>query len=312
MTGSAYFPFCFPAAFLLCLAVAPSGAQNDQEPIGFGDIQLGAPLATIPFPCNHPVACEAPDESTWMRIWHAEGRIWRIDVVYSGRPLDIDEEIRSSPISLAQAIRAHSIRYGHNSPRLGFAGDEAGSRVIVDTANSIAYFAQGMYPDSLVKEVRYLPPAHSLVAAASLSPLTERGLWLVKAARSVPRYKNLLGNWGNNETGLPPDDDPIPRETLVARLQTMSSQERSLAANTLLLSERVSKSLDHQEPPDPAVAEMLRKAVALLHATEREAASLLKDHRGAVTPEEIQALPLDLASQADSKMQELVRQGFSL
>lgn len=187
-----HFAFQVSAVLLLGFAVARLGAQDDADRVVFGGLQLGGAVSTIPFPCNHPVVCEAPSETIWMRIWHGDGLIRRVDVVYSGAALDQPETIRSSPIMLSQAIRSHSIRYGRKAPRLGYAGNQAGLRVIVDTANAIAYFAESVYPESLVKEARYLPVNDPLMARAALSPLTGQGRWLVDAAWTAPRYKNLL------------------------------------------------------------------------------------------------------------------------
>jgi hypothetical protein len=186
-----YQELCVTAILLSSIAV-DSIAQGEGEPRGFGQIQLGAPVSTISFPCNHPLACEAPIDTEWVRVWHKDGLIWRADVIYSGRPLDIDEDIQSSPITLAQAIRSHSVRYGQKSPRLGFAGNEGSSRIVVDVANGIVYLAAAVTETSLVTEVRYLPMTDPLVQKASATLLTDHGAWLIRAALLSRRYKNLL------------------------------------------------------------------------------------------------------------------------
>ncbi len=310
LSRSWHFAFCSPAIFIFVLATAAGFGQDAPDARGFADIQLGAPVSTIPFPCNHPEVCESPDEFTWVRIWHREGLIWRVDVIYSGRALDIEQEIQSSPITLPQAIRSHSIRYGRNAPLLGLAGNDAGLRIIVDTANGIAYFAEGAYPGSLVKEVRYLPAADSLAEAASRRPLTEHGKWLVTAAWSAPRYKNLSTDSDTIGRERAPEDKLGHGDALIARLQERVIEDRSLAATTLMLSARVSESLKRQEKPDHAVAAQLKKAVVLMSAAERDAQFLIKDHLSEVAPAAMPSLPLDLALEAKSRMQELVREGF--
>ena len=97
---------------------------------------------------------------------------------------------------------------------MGFAGTETGMRIIVDTVNGIAYFAGRADTVGLVTEVRYLPMSDPLVVAASLCPLTQHGVWLVRAARSTPRYKNLLGNAEGSPTEALADGNLFRREVL--------------------------------------------------------------------------------------------------
>jgi hypothetical protein len=162
------------------------------DPIGFGDLRLGTSVLALPVTCLRPVVCEDRYDSVWVRIWHADEQIQRVDVVYTGRESGRGGEIRSSPITLLQAIRTHSIRNGIRTPRLGFAGNEGPYRIIVDFANGICYLAGAVTDSSLVTEVRYVPMTDPLVARAAALPLYQRGSWLVRAAILSPRYKNLV------------------------------------------------------------------------------------------------------------------------
>jgi hypothetical protein len=161
------------------------------DPIGFGEIGIGVPVLQTPIACLHPVVCEGWYESVWVRVWH-ENTIERVDVIYSGWETQRGAEIRSSPITLPQAIRSHSLRYGGKSPRLGFAGNEGSSRIVVDVANGIVYLAGAVSETSLVTEVRYVPMTDPLVEKASALLLSNHGAWLVRAALLTRRYKNLL------------------------------------------------------------------------------------------------------------------------
>ena len=258
--------------------------------------------------CLEAPVCEDTYDSLWVRIQHGDGLVERVDVVYSGKKLKTGEPIQSSPITLPQAIRMHSIRYGRRAPRLGFGGNEDGGRLIVDFVNGIAYWAEGVTETSLVKEVRYLPKADPLIRNAL--PLTGHGSWLIMAGWSEPRYKNAL------EEGVPAKEpsrsgEEISRQEIAQRLQTMSSEVRAFSQTTLMLSGRIFVSLEKNEPPDPEVASKLRKTFALLTETTNEAMGWINDHPHAVTAENAGALPIDLAGEAEARMSELVAEGFA-
>ena len=277
---------------------------------GFGEIRLGGLVSTLPFSCAHPVWCEGVYESARVRVWHASGLIQRVDVVYAGKSGDTGEEIQSSPITLAQAVRAHSIRYGQRVPRLGFGGSYEGARIIVDYANGIAYLADTAFVTSRVKEVRYLPERDGAIAAAQASPLSGHGQWLMQAARSAARYKNLaaVGEQAATEPARLAGDFSL--EEVARRLEKMSSETRVYAQATLMLSARVMESLERKEAPDPVVSERLRKTYARLNATRKEALCLVDHYPDSVTSRDRASLPLELADEAELRMKELASRGF--
>jgi hypothetical protein len=130
----------------------------------------------------------------WVRVWHNDASIQRVDVVYSGSATKTGKHIESTPITLPQAIRAHSIRYGRVAPRLGIAGTLGSARIIVDFANGIAYIAAAVSETGDVTEVHYLPMTDPVVEKASAVPLFRHGAWLIEAALAHPPYKNLLAD----------------------------------------------------------------------------------------------------------------------
>ncbi len=286
--------------------IPSSGEDASEDGTGFGEIRLGTYVSALPIPCLEAVICEGAYNALWVRVHHADGRVQRVDVVYSGKRADDGAEVRSSPITLPQAIRSHSIRYGGLAPRLALAGNVSGSRIIVDVANAIAYVADGALMTSEVREVWYLPVTDGMVASAL--PLSHHGDWLVTAARSAPRYKNLLADSRMAAPG--PDVDRIPHEGITERLARRYSEVSSYAEVTIMLSAHISESLKNGQPPDPTVAAKLRKAFALLNATQDEVAALMKDHGNDVNAEHLESPRLGLARQAESNMQELFREGF--
>jgi hypothetical protein len=190
----------------LLIPSAPLCAQAvEDDAIGFGDLKLGASILELPIACQDATVCEDTYETIRVRVWHMDALVRRVDVVYSGIETRSGAEIKSTPISLPQAIRAHSIRFGRITPRLGFAANEGSSRIIVDFANGIAYLAAAVSETSVVTEVRYLPLTDPLVQKASARPLFRHGVWLIEAALSHPRYKNLLAE---AETSRPAANTP--------------------------------------------------------------------------------------------------------
>lgn len=295
---------------LLCFHPKPIHAYSAaDEKTGFGEITLGAAVSNLPFSCVRPVFCETVYESVRVRVWHAFGVVQRVDVVYAGKSTQTGEKIQSSPITLAQAVRAHSIRYGPSVPRMGFGGSAGGARILVDYANGIAYFAETAVANGRVKEVRYLPMDDPVILTASASPLSEHGEWLMKEARYAPRYKNLLA--GAEQANEPAQTEEISDDVIARRLEKVSSEARVYAQATLMMSARVMQSLEKKEAPDPVVSASLRKTYARLNATTSEAMSLVNDHPEAVTAGDREALPLDLAGEAEARMKELVSRGFA-
>ena len=186
----------------------PQATAKDE--IGFDGITLGTPVAELPIACVRPVVCEDSYETVRVRVWHQYALTRRVDVIYSGRETASGVEIKRSPITLPQAIRSHSLRYGHSLPRLGFAGNDGPSRIVVDVANGIVYLADAVTENSLVTEVRYLPMTDPLVQKASASLLTKHGAWLIRASLLSRRYKNLLAE--PDSSILKPSVDHLTRE----------------------------------------------------------------------------------------------------
>lgn len=292
-------------------AMVVHGQEAEEEPIGIGDIRLGASLSTLPFPCGDPAVCEASYQSAWIRAWHADGVIQRIDVVYSEKTAPGQEEVEASPITLAQAVKTHSIWNGRLAPRLGFAGNIGAQRLIVDFANGVAYLANGVTAESRVSEVRYLPTTDPAVTTASNSMLAAHGKWLIQAAWAAERYRNPPSGQKTGEPNAHIAEEQSTRLELRRQLQNMSQTLLMSAKATLTLSEHVSQSLKNKEKPDPDVSANLKKAYARLTASAHEALDFLSDHAGVVTQEDVEALPLDLAGQAEERMGELLEEGFS-
>ncbi len=292
-------------------AMAVHGQEAEEEQIGIGEIHLAAAVSTLPFPCVDPLVCEGPYASAWIRVWHGDGMIQRIDVVYSGEKGRGGEEIPAPPITLAQAIKTHSIWNGRRAPRLGLAGTAGAERMIVDVANGVAYFANGATPESGVSEVRYLPISDPVVASASSSMLSKHGQWLIQAAWTMARYRNPPAGQRHGEPEALVAEEPSTRQDLRLQLQTMAKALSAYAKATLILSGHVSESLRNNEKPDAEVSANLKRAYVHLTESTHEALVFLSDHPGMETPEDMEALPLDLAGQAEDKMHKLIEQGFS-
>src|SRR5205814_6326383 len=164
--------------------------------------------------------------------------------------------------------------------------------------------------ESTVSEVHYLPVTDAMVATASSSPLWEQGRWLVKAAWAAARYKSTQGEGATGNPNARVVDESLTPEELTLQLQKLSQALTVYAKATLMLSEHVSESLKSNQRPDPDVSAELKKAFARLTESTHEALDFISDHPNLVTREDVDALPLDLAGQAQERMAELIEQGF--
>ena len=231
---------------------------SGEEAIGFGEITLGASINSLTLTCLELVVCEDSYDSVWVRVRHGDGVVQAVEVVYSGKK-KTGEPVTSSPITLAQAIRMHSIRNGHRAPRLAFGGTRNGNRVIVDVANGIGYVADGAFESSLVKEVRYVPITDPLIEAASGSPLTENGARLLKAARATRFYRNLLAEGESGGAAQLQGGHEFSADEIRQRVEKMCVEVRDLARATLMLSEHVSRALERKSSRTPR----LRRSCAI-------------------------------------------------
>jgi hypothetical protein len=123
--------------FIAVLLFASFGhAQQRSKPttgarIGFHGITTGQLTSTLPFQCNHLTGaleyCKEIIDNTLVMITGVEkSRVKYFGVIYGGsflrtylmeiKPYECYDEIAIPPISLAQAIRRHSLQKGVRTP----------------------------------------------------------------------------------------------------------------------------------------------------------------------------------------------------
>ena len=106
---------------LICLGLC-SASLSAQS--GFGAIRMGGSTASLPFPCSDDM-CEGQYRSQWLKVTSQNRTIMSIDAVYSGITLS-EDPIERSPISLAQAIKLHSMQPGFRVAVFGLAKNRRG------------------------------------------------------------------------------------------------------------------------------------------------------------------------------------------
>lgn len=176
--------FALGGILLLCLCPLSFAGQT-----GYRAIHVGAQIAGLPFPCtDDAVYCEGEFEGQWIRTDAIDGKILTIDVIYSGETLH-RVVIAGSPITLAQAIKLHSLQPGFAEPILGSAKDRDGKTYgIADVANDIVYHCSGTEPISTVKTVTYLSADAPVLETAARLKLGKQ--WKL-AASSGPDSKAI-------------------------------------------------------------------------------------------------------------------------
>jgi len=174
-------------ALTLLVQFAHSAAQNRA---GYSGVYLGQIRSELPstLQCGPLDQCEGDVDGTWVELMLDEGRVAEIDVVYRGQATVANRPI-SNPVTLAQAIKAHSLQNGLLPPKVGIAKDIHDKAYgVVDIPNRIIYDLKGepVNPDAAVWTVSYVGPSAPAIDDAKANPLSPATvLKLLNAARWV-------------------------------------------------------------------------------------------------------------------------------
>jgi hypothetical protein len=135
---------------VLALNVLPAQATE------YKGIRIGQPASELPETLKSGVVIsEGEYEGDWFQVSVVNGRVNTFAVIYSAPSLNGTEITR--PISLAAALKLHSLQQGNNAPRLGEAVNTKGVRYgIVDLGNQIIYTVDGFESSTIVKQVDYV------------------------------------------------------------------------------------------------------------------------------------------------------------
>jgi hypothetical protein len=301
------------AALVLCFSSLSLLGQS-----GFGAIRIGGSTSVLPFPCTGVVFCEGVYRSSWVRVSFLNGIIGNIDVIYSGTTLNIDPNtlipltIKSSPITLAQAIKLHSLQANNKPPVFGLAkGEGEKTYGLTDISNEIVYTASGASATSTVDEVSYVSSDAPVLMDAASSKLADYGKSIIQAAVSSEPY-------ADTNTMSSTADVPLSMQKAASRGEAAEGvKERSdtvigSGKMVLALIDQVSTwyQVDKDHPNAIAKSDELRKMYPKFLASWRDIILYADANKTLLRAEDLETIPFDLNKDVESKMRQLKAMGF--
>ena len=241
-----------------------------------------------------------------------DGKIITLDVIYFGQTLR-REVIASSPITLAQAIKLHSLQPGFTNPSLGLAKDRDGATYgIVDVANEIVYHCVGTAPTGKVKTVSYLSSDAPVLETAALLKLGASGSALLQEARLAKPYSNSISPFhpenalGNSAQKAQSRNDAI--DGLAERTDRVIGSGKMLLALIGQVSNWYEVDKDH--PEASAKTDDLRNMRTKFVTYWSDLMDYADANQSLLREQDLEVIPFDLKKQIDSKMRQLVAMGF--
>jgi hypothetical protein len=250
------------------------------------------------------------------------GIINSVDVIYFGNTVTVDPAtlapivIRSSPITLAQAIKLHSLQAGAKAPVFGLAKGEGGKVYgLVDISNEIVYKAGGTSPASTVEDVFYARSDAPVLEDAANSQLANHGNSLLQAATSSEPYTNA-----NPPKNVREGDADAPLSTqkaanhaeAVEGLKERSDTVIGSGKMVLALIEQVSTwyQVDKEHPTAIAKSEELKRMYPKFFASWRDIILYAEANKSLLKEQNLGAIPFDLNKEVESQMRQLKAMGF--
>ncbi len=166
----------------------------------FHGIRVGQPISTLPFKCTDVVFCNGLVEGNYVRVSHSNSIVDMFDVIYEGTTFS-REPITAPPITLAQAVKVHSLQESARPPKLRYASNDRGEMYgIVDLENRISYttkttpaLAPRWIGENQVVEVSYFSPTAPLLEDSKGSLLREGEAALLADANMSTLYSPTIG-----------------------------------------------------------------------------------------------------------------------
>jgi hypothetical protein len=168
---------------MLAAVLMPLGLSLAAE---YRGIHVGQDAADLPQTLRgDSVWREGYLQGTWVRIVLLNGKVYLLDVVYSGKISP--DKVTSQKVTLAQAMKLHSLTEQAAPPQFGYAVDRAGKTYgLADLRNAIVYRTPFMAADSLVATVTYLDASTPVLQTANDHPLdSDISGQLLSAARAA-------------------------------------------------------------------------------------------------------------------------------
>jgi hypothetical protein len=154
---------------------------------GYKGLSVGQSVRSLPsaIDCGLVVFCEGTYDGDFFRVSNLDNKVLTIEVIYRGTALDKKTAIMRT-ITLASAIKRHSLQTGNTAPILAFAKSREGNVYgIVDTTNAIVYNVTGSPTDtgSIVTNVSYVNPKAPVLKGEKV-PMNVSSLLLTRASQS--------------------------------------------------------------------------------------------------------------------------------
>jgi hypothetical protein len=298
----------FPGTVCFYLLALPLQGQT-----GYRNIHIGGSMTSLPFPCEAgAVYCEGEYDGQWVRVSALDAKILTIDVIYSGETLHRDV-IASSPITLAQAVRLHSLQPDFAAPILGLAKDRDGKTYgIVDVANDIVYETSGVAAIDTVKRVGYLSPDAPVLATAARLTLGENGSLLLHAARLAKPYSSSTAPVQPSGTANESAPKALNRKEAMDGVAERADKVIGSGKMVLALIGQVSTwyEVDKDHPDAAAKSQDLRTMNAKFGGYWYDLMGYAVANKSLLREQDLDLIPFDLKKEIDSKMRQLKAMGF--
>jgi hypothetical protein len=168
--------------------------SNRTQSLRFHGIAVGQPISRLPFQCDNPRGdCGGIVDGNFVNISVWNSTVTSVDVIYKGIFTGTGHLIEvTPPITLAQAVKLHSLQTGARPPTLRYGG----GYFFVDLANRISYMAgsttPSLTPEGIGKNPVYIV-SYLNSDAPILEPARNKSLGPVEAsllaeAKSAPLY----------------------------------------------------------------------------------------------------------------------------
>lgn len=259
---------------------------------------------------------EGYHQGTWIRTSLLGGKVLNFDVIYSGRSINRKVTI-TQEVTLAQAIREHSLGEGMAPPQFGYAIDRAGETYgLVDVRNGIVYAASPVGSASLVEKVAYLGDSAPVLQLAKYRLLPDNRssqlLLASRAAAEVPPASSAA-----ELQAIPEGDKSFRasnREEAVKKLQeqndvVLGKERRTLA---LIRDLAIWFEVDPKHSEALSKAKQLREFYAAFHDEYSRLLLIYRDNENILGGGDILLLQeaLSGAEELESKMRQLKAMGF--
>ena len=259
---------------------------------------------------------EGYHQGTWIRTSLLGGKVLNFDVIYSGRSIDSKVTI-TQEVTLAQAIREHSLREGMAPPQFGYAVDRAGETYgLADVRNAIVYRASPVGSDSLVEKVAYLSDSAPVLQSAKDRPLAyDRSTELLRAARTAAAVPQASSE--AELQAIPESENTFRasnREEAVKKLQEQNDVVLGKERRTLALIRDVAVWFEVDPKHSEAVskAKQLREFYAAFHEEYRRLLFIYRANESILERGDILLLQeaMSGSDELESKMRQVKAMGF--